>query len=263
MRHNKILQLLNDNRAAQRVFNVEASGDNEVTVYLYDTIVSDDYWGGVSATTFVKELAAITADVIHLRVNSPGGDVFAARAMETALRGHSARVIAHVDGLAASAASFLIMGADEIEISDSGFLMIHKAWSWAWGNADELRATADVLEKIDGTLVATYQTRTGQSAEDIAAWMTAETWFTADEAVEKKFADRKAGEAQQASAKASAWNLRAYANAPRPAAVAMPSQAAPAPAPHVPPQQAQQQALSQPLPDFAAMRRRLNLAQRT
>ncbi|MCO5412857.1 MULTISPECIES: head maturation protease, ClpP-related [Ralstonia] len=252
MRQNKILQLLSDNRAAARVFNVVASGDNEVTVYLYDYIVSDDWWGGVSATTFVKELAGITADVIHLRVNSPGGDVFAARAMETALRGHSAKVIAHVDGLAASAASFLIMAADEIEISDGAFLMIHKAWTALWGNADDLRSEADLLDKIDATLVRTYEQRSGQSADDISAWMTAETWFGADEAVEKGFADRKADASAQPSAKASAWNLQAYSNAPKPASN---EPAAPV---NAPAQTTRAQA-----PDFSAMRRRLDLAQRT
>ncbi|WP_296228580.1 head maturation protease, ClpP-related [Ralstonia sp. UBA689] len=252
MRQNKILQLLSDNCAAARVFNVVASGDNEVTVYLYDYIVSDDWWGGVSATTFVKELAGITADVIHLRVNSPGGDVFAARAMETALRGHSAKVIAHVDGLAASAASFLIMAADEIEISDGGFLMIHKAWTALWGNADDLRSEADLLDKIDATLVRTYGQRSGQSVDDISAWMAAETWFGADEAVEKGFADRKADATAQPSAKASAWNLQAYSNAPKP-----PSNEPSAPVnAHAPTTRAQ-------APDFSAMRRRLDLAQRT
>ncbi|MDC6179024.1 Clp protease ClpP [Ralstonia solanacearum] len=254
MRRNKILQLLSDNRAAARVFNVVASADSEVTVYLYDYIVSDDWWGGVSATTFVKELAGITADVIRLRVNSPGGDVFAARAMEAALRGHSAKIIVHVDGLAASAASFLIMAADEIEIADGAFIMIHKAWTALWGNADDLRAEAELLDKIDSTLVNTYAQRTGQSADDIATWMAAETWLGADDAVERGFADRKADASAQPSAKASAWNLRAYSNAPKPASATPTVPAAPAVEPQSP--------AGNLLPDFAAMRRRLDLCQR-
>ncbi|WP_247538444.1 head maturation protease, ClpP-related [Ralstonia pseudosolanacearum] len=254
MRRNKILQLLNDNRAAARMFNVVASADNEVTVYLYDYIVSDDWWGGVSATAFVKELAGITADVIRLRVNSPGGDVFAARAMEAALRGHAAKIIVHVDGLAASAASFLIMAADEIEVSDGAFIMIHKAWTALWGNADDLRAGAELLDKIDSTLVNTYAQRTGQAPDDIAAWMAAETWFGADDAVERGFADRKSDASGQPAAKASAWNLRAYTNAPKPASAAPPAGPTASP-PAEPP-------AGGPAPDFAAMRRRLDLCQR-
>lgn len=260
MRRNKIQQLLIDNRTAQRTFNVADTGDDEATVYLYDYIVADDIWGGVSATTFVQALAGITAGTVHLRVNSPGGDVFAARAMEAAIRGHAAKFVVHIDGLAASAASFLIMAADEIEIADGGFVMIHKAWTGLWGNANDLRAEADLLDKIDGTLVTTYATRTGQSAADIAAWMDAETWLTADEAVERGFADRKAAPAEKANAKASAWNLNAYSNAPRTARAEPPAQVAapvsnPAPVPAPDPQ-------SRVAPDFDAMRRQLNLAQR-
>ena len=76
---------------------VEASG--EATLYLYDVIVSDDYWGGISAEKFVKELNALDAPTIHLRINSPGGEVFAARAIEAAIRNHPARIVAHVDGV--------------------------------------------------------------------------------------------------------------------------------------------------------------------
>ncbi|WP_020201875.1 head maturation protease, ClpP-related [Cupriavidus sp. WS] len=255
MRRNKILQLLSDNRAAARAFNVVASADDEVTIYLYDYIVSDDYWGGVSATTFVKELASITAGVIRLRVNSPGGDVFAARAMEAALRGHSAKIIGHVDGLAASAASFLIMAADEIEISDGAFVMIHKAWTALWGNADDLRSEADLLDKIDGTLINTYAQRTGQAADDIAAWMAAETWFNADEAIERGFADRKAVDTK-AEARASAWNLRAFSNAPAKARGAPPAQE--------PENEPPVNVVPAPEPDHdvQAMRRRLDLASR-
>lgn len=257
MRPNRILQLLNENRQAPRRFGIEASTEgDEVTLYLYDVIVSDDYWGGVSAQAFVKELAGITASTIHLRINSPGGDVFGARAMEAAIRGHSARVIAHIDGLAASAASFLAMAADEIEIADGGFFMIHKAWTFAMGNADDLRSQSDLLEKIDASLANTYAKRTGQSADDIAAWMQAETWFNSAEALSNGFADRIAEPAEKAQA--SAWTLSAYANAP----------GAPSEPPKVTPPAAQepkQEPQGEPpraAPDFAAMKRRLDLQQR-
>jgi ATP-dependent Clp protease protease subunit len=244
MRPNRILQLLNDNRRAPRRFNVEASADaGEATIYLYDMIVSDDFWGGVSAQAFVEALASITASTIHLRVNSPGGDVFAARAMETALRGTQARVIAHVDGYAASAASSLIMAADEIEIADGGFVMIHKAWSIAIGNADEMLAMGALLNKIDGSLVKTYADRTRQEPDQIETWMAAETWFDADEAIANGFADRKA---TFDGAQDSAWNLSAYANAP---AGRTPTSPAAPPANSAPPQDPPAQ------PDREAMHR--------
>lgn len=217
MVRNKLAQLIRDNAKARAKapFRAESTGENEVTLYVYDVIVATDeeaaWWGGVSAESFVKELAGITAGTIHLRINSPGGDVFAARAMEAAVRGCKSRVIAHVDGYAASAASYLALACDEVEIIKGGFFMIHKAWSFAWGNCDDLVAVAELLEKIDETLVDTYADETGQDKDQIREWMTAETWFNSDEAIQYGFADRLAGDAVKANA---SWNLAVYANAP-------------------------------------------------
>lgn len=186
------------------------------TIYLYDAIVSSEmeaeYFGGVAPKAFIDELKSIDAPVINLRINSPGGSVFAARAMEQAMREHKAKIIAHVDGYSASAASFLMMAADEIVMSPGAMVMIHKAWTMAYGNADDLIAQADLLEKIDGTLVDTYAARTTQDPAQIAKWMAAETWFTADEAVTAGFADRKSESKTKAETK---WDLSAYANAPK------------------------------------------------
>lgn len=211
-----LAKLLADNRKAARKFEVRASGD-EAEVFLYDAIVSDEleaeWFGGVAPEPFVAALREIKAGTIHLRINSPGGSVFAARAMEQALRDHPAKVIAHIDGLAASAATFIAMGADEVVMNKGALFMIHKAWTGCWGNSDDLRTEADLLDKIDGTLIQTYADRTGQSAEQIGEWMAAETWFTAQEAMDAGFADSIAQEEPKAKA---AWNLSAYARAPQP-----------------------------------------------
>ena len=200
----RLLKLLRDN-ARNRVADipkaqVEASG--ETTLYLYDVIVSDDYWGGISAEKFVKELNALDVPTIHLRINSPGGEVFAARAIEAAIRNHPARIVAHVDGYAASAASFVAVACDEVEIAPGGFFMIHKAWTFTAGNADDLLHTAEMLEKLDASLVDTYAKKSGCTPEDIAGWMKAETWFSARESVERGFADRVAEAGQQYDAAA-------------------------------------------------------------
>lgn len=211
-----LLKLLAANRR-KGFFRAEKS-ESEDTLYLYDIIVDSDaeaeFWGGVSPESFIKTLNSMTAPVIHLRVNSPGGSVFGARAMEQALSEHKSQIIAHVDGWAASAASFLIMGADEIEISEGGFIMIHKAWTIALGNADDMLKVAGLLEQIDGSLVKTYAEHTGQSEEEVSAWMAAETWFGAEKAVEAGFADRVAEKTKKAKASAN-WDLSAYKNAPR------------------------------------------------
>lgn len=218
MRRNRLLQLLADNRQVpQRAFTVRAAaGADEAEILLYDTIVDSaleaEFWGGVAPEPFVKALREIDASTIHLRINSPGGSVFAARAMETALREHKAHIVVHIDALAASAASFLAMAGDEIVMSKGAMMMIHNAWTITWGNAAELKATADLLEKIDGTLVETYADRSGAQADDIRAWMAAETWFTAQEAIDAGLADKLA---ENGSAAAQArWNLEAFRNTP-------------------------------------------------
>ena len=125
MRRNNLLQLLAENRhtyvpMAQRIQRAE--GSDEVTLYLYDPIVSDrwmaEYWGGVCPQDFVPAVRAIEAETIHLRINCPGGDVFAAEAMCQALREHDATVHAHIEGLAASAATSITCACDKVLAGD-------------------------------------------------------------------------------------------------------------------------------------------------
>jgi len=205
----KLMQLALNNQHTKREARIEQAG-REATVYLYD-IVGDDWFGGVSAKEFVPQLNALDADTIHLRINSPGGDVFDARAIATALKNHKANVIAHIDGQAASAATYIALAADEVEIADGGFFMIHNAWTIAMGNAADLTETATLLQKVDATIVADYQRKTGKGAEQIAQWMADTTWFTAQEALDQGFVDRIA-EGQKAAK--NQWNLAAYGNAP-------------------------------------------------
>lgn len=211
---NNLMKILAANRG-KGVFRAEKAAD-EATLYLYDVIVDSDaeaeWWGGVSPQAFIKQLKDISAKTIHLRVNSPGGSVFGARAIEQAIREHDATIIAHVDGYAASAASFLIMAADEITMAPGAFLMIHKAWTMAYGNSDDLTKTAALLDQIDGSLVKTYAARTGMDAEKIAAMLADETWIDAEEAVKLGFANSIA--AEQTKNTAPAWDLSAYEKAP-------------------------------------------------
>lgn len=218
---NRLNKLYADNRrASTRKFEVLTKADaHEADVFLYDHIVSSEeeaeWWGGIAPGPFVKAIKALDVDTIHLRINSPGGSVFAARAMEQALREHGARVVVHIDGIAASAATFIAMAGEEVIMAKGAMFMIHKAWTGMWGNANDLRKEADLLDKIDGTLAETYASKTGKELEQIAGWMAEETWFTAAEALEHGFATSIA----DSEAKASAWNLSAYAKAPAPVPV--------------------------------------------
>lgn len=214
---NKLFQLLARNKGAGS-FKVEASGD-EATVWIYDVIVASaadaEWWGGVAAESLVQQLRALAVSTINIRINSPGGDVFAARAIEQAIRDHSATVVAHVDGFAASAASLIAVAADKVVMAPGSFLMIHKAWTFAMGNADELFSTAALLEKIDGTIEQSYEAKAGAKAKgrDFAALMAAETWFTPEEAVAAGLADEIATAGPKAQAQP-AWDMSAYDHAP-------------------------------------------------
>ena len=189
MIHNLQLRQFNAGKSGGR-FEIRAdTGDNEATVYLYDVIGKDWIGEGVSSLDFAKALNQITAGTIHLRVNSPGGDVFEARAIQTTLRAHSARVVAHIDGLAASSATYIAMGADEIRMAEGAFFMIHNAWGLSIGNSAEMRAMADVLDKVDASICADYMAKTGMEEKKLCKMMDAETWMTAQEALDMKFVD--------------------------------------------------------------------------
>ncbi|KMQ75295.1 head maturation protease, ClpP-related [Marinobacter subterrani] len=199
---NQLLNLIRDNVQEKRDFRVKNMGE-EATLYLYDVI--DDMWG-ISAEMVARELADITASTIHLRINSPGGDVFAARAIQTALAQHPARVIAHIDGVAASAATFITAAADEIRMTDGGFYMIHKGWTITMGNADDMRSVAGLLDQVDESIVRTLVARTGQSDTDILQWMAEETWMSAQEAKDRGFID----EIDEVSKGSAAQNMRRF-----------------------------------------------------
>jgi len=252
---NGLLALLAANRGAGQ-FRAESTGDGEATIWLYDVIVRDDYWGGVSALTLGKALADHRdKSLVHLRIDSPGGDVFAGRAMEQLISEHPGRVVAHIDGFAASAASYVALAAEERLISPGGMFMVHKAWTLAWGNEHDMRKVADLLGKIDETLIATYAARTGQTPEQLRDWIAAETWFNAEEALANGFATAIAAPPEAPAAppadNASHWDLSAYARAP---AIRAPAARLATPAAHSHPP-------TQPIFDRAAALRRLEVSQ--
>lgn len=177
--------------------NPKNKAENEETIYLYGDIGG---WFGIDHLEFIKEFNAITADTIHLRIDSGGGDVFAARAIKTCIQQHKANVIGHIDGVAASAASFLAMGCDELEIVEGGFLMIHNALSFmdifGYFNKNDLdnlvkdiEKEITLHEKINDSIINDYMAKCKKPKAKIATWMDEETWFTAQEALDAGFVD--------------------------------------------------------------------------
>lgn len=174
-------------------FEIRASAKPAASeVLIYDEI-GPSYFGEetVSAKDFDAALKALDdASQITLRVNSPGGNVYDALAIHNMLKAHPARVTARVDGIAASAASLVVMAADEIVMPENSFLLIHEPRMFAWGVAADLLAAAADLETIARTLIAAYARRSGMKADDVAALMAEDRLLDAAEAVSLGLADR-------------------------------------------------------------------------
>lgn len=152
---------------------------------------------GLQAKDFRESLNAISAKELHVEINSPGGDVFAGTAMFNMLRAWAKdgkQVVTKVSGVAASIASVIFLAGDKRVMPKNTFAMVHQPWTFAMGNADDLREQADTLEKIGGGMVKTYMDRTGLSEDEVNALLAQDTWLSADEALEKGFATEIADE---------------------------------------------------------------------
>lgn len=174
-----------------------AANGKPAEILLYDEI---GLWG-VSARDFTIALRDVGDGPLTLRINSPGGEVFDGLAIFNALRQHRGEVTAVVDGLAASAASFIALAANRVEMAETAFLMIHNSQGLAYGDRHTLADLGGIMAKLDGQLAGIYAAKTGEKPEAMAALMDAETWFTSSEALEAKLADSvSAGPAPKAMA---------------------------------------------------------------
>ena len=167
-------------------YAIQSSEDGSAPeVHIYDEI--GGY--GVGAKEFIAELKQHSGNRIHLRINSVGGSVTEGLAIANAIKRHKGGVTAHVDGLAASMATVIAVSADETVMADNGIFMVHEPWSVGQGTADDLRAEADVLDKMKKSLVRSYTKKTGMDDEEVEELMRAETWMNAQEALAYGFID--------------------------------------------------------------------------
>jgi len=159
------------------------------------TINIDDEIGffGISARDFLNDVRNITANLIKLNVHSPGGNMFDGFAMYNGLKNHPATVHGSVTGLAASAAATVLMASDYIEMPEDSFLMIHNAQGGAYGEKDDLREMADLMEKMEQQTVNIYSKKSGLDSEKVTELMDESTWMTAQEALELGFIDNITG----------------------------------------------------------------------
>lgn len=163
--------------------------NNQVEIDLFDEIGG---WG-VYAKDFkdeVKALVSSSSEDIIVNINSPGGSVFEGIEIYNYLKSIENKVTVKINSLAASIATVIALGADELHISESAFFMIHNPWSMAMGEADDMRKQADTLDKIKETILSIYEKNSNLDRERITAMMDEETWLTGSEAVEYGFASQ-------------------------------------------------------------------------
>ena len=159
--------------------------DGEVELSLYDEIGSF----GIGAKEFIAELKEHKDQHIHLRINSPGGEIVEGSAIYNALTRHKGGLTVHIDALAASMASVIAMSGDPVYMADNALLMIHNPWTLAAGEAKDLRKQADLLDTMKSNLIRAYQKKSGMEEKAIAKLMDEETWLDAVEAVALGFVD--------------------------------------------------------------------------
>lgn len=168
-----------------RTQNAEGEQSPEAEISIYDQIGGF----GVSANEFIDGLKALgDVETINLRIASGGGSIVEGNTIFNALKRHSAKVITHIDSLAASMASVIAMAGDEVRMAENALLMIHNPWTASIGGAEQLRKDADLLDKMEANIRNSYA-RSNKSAEELDELMAAETYFTAEEALEAGFID--------------------------------------------------------------------------
>ncbi len=167
-------------------FQMKATSETSADIYIYDEI---GMWG-ISARRFTEDLISLgNINHINLHIHSPGGEVFEGIAIYNQLKNHNATITVYIDGLAASMASVIAMVGDEIIMPTNAMMMIHKPWGVSWGDANDMRDYADLLDKVENVLIPAYMEKTGKTKEEIEAMLGEETWLTAEECVEHGFAN--------------------------------------------------------------------------
>jgi ATP-dependent Clp endopeptidase proteolytic subunit ClpP len=177
-------------RTMKKWFEIKNKAE-KAEIWVYEQIGVDWWTGdGMTAKAFQKELAGINASQIDLHINSPGGEVFDGITIYNLLKQHKATVTTYIDGLAASIASVVALAGDTIIMAENALMMIHNPWGMAMGDSADMRKMADELDIVSGSIAKAYISKTGKNESDIVDMMDAETWMTADEALEMGFIDQ-------------------------------------------------------------------------
>lgn len=164
----------------------EVANKADVTeMYIYDEIG----FFGVDAETFAKDLNAVKGEVL-VRINSPGGSVWDGMAIYNAIKERKEPTNTRVDGLAASAASYIAVAGHNISMAENAFLMIHEPWSMVVGSAGDMRKEADLLDKVNEQIINMYVKKSGKAFDDVKTAMADETWLNGKDAMEFGLVDQ-------------------------------------------------------------------------
>jgi len=166
-------------------FEINNKAKGTADIWIYSEIGGFD----VNAKSFIDELKEVKGKDLNVHINSLGGSVFGGLAIYNALKSHKGKVTTIVEGIAASIASVIAMAGDTIEMSKNSLFMIHNPFTMAGGDADELRKTANVLDKIRDEIASIYSSKTSEDHNTLIGLMSAETWFNAEETLEIGFAN--------------------------------------------------------------------------
>ena len=169
----------------EKWYNIQNKADNSADIYIFDEIGTY----GVTAQDFISEIKGLKDMPINLRINSLGGDVFDGMAMYNVIKRRESKTTVYIEGIAASIATIIALGADEVVMAENSLFMIHNAWGGASGEAKDMRKTAETLEKITSELTDIYVKKTGLSYDALAQMMDEETWLNAEEAYKLRFID--------------------------------------------------------------------------
>lgn len=172
----------------KNAFDIKNEQDGKSTIYLYGTV--GGYYNGISLSSVKDALEQISTSNIEVHINSYGGDLFEGIAIKNLLKQREEKITVYIDGIAASAASIIAMAGDEIIMPADAQLMIHNPWTYAAGNAVELRKIADDLEKSQTSLEESYMKRFVGTRDELKALLDEETQLTAEEAIAFGLADR-------------------------------------------------------------------------
>lgn len=162
---------------------------NELTLVLHGDIGPSEYWYDVSLKGIKRALQGKEFDTLNVHINSNGGDVFESIAIANYFKELDATIIIHIDAIAASGGSIIAMAGEKVLMPANTMMMIHNAWTFAAGNAKELRKVADDLDKIGTSFSTTYLDRFVGTEEELQILLDNETLMTAQECVDLGFAD--------------------------------------------------------------------------